>query len=94
MLIIYIFSYLSLLCCRYLGGLRLLQATCTRFYDYCSQRGFVHSLIEKKKIHVCILESQLLSVAKYSSIKRQDSDCLIIICDGGCTVFYTGHMYC
>lgn len=25
--------------CRYLGGLRLLQATCKKFYQFCSNQG-------------------------------------------------------
>lgn len=26
--------------CRYLGGLRLLQATCKKFYQFCSKQGW------------------------------------------------------
>ena len=28
--------------CRYLGGLRLLQATCKKFYHYCVDHGYVN----------------------------------------------------
>ena len=33
-------SYSNDFLSRYLGGLRLLQATCKRFYQYCSEHGY------------------------------------------------------
>ena len=34
-----IIIFYSCYACRYLGGLRLLQATCKKFYQYCAEHG-------------------------------------------------------
>ena len=41
----------------YLGGLRLLQATCKKFYQYCSQKGLVYC-----KFKVLLITTVLLNV--------------------------------
>lgn len=41
-------TFLSVVRCRYLGGLRLLQATCKKFYQFCSKQGWDEQLRQEE----------------------------------------------
>lgn len=81
--------FLLVVRCRYLGGLRLLQATCKKFYQFCSKQGWDQQLRQEESN---IYLSSMLSFYKFTA--RKTNMCLSAVvlptCDGQ-IVFWQKH---
>lgn len=88
------FSYTCTIYCflSYLGGLRLLQATCKKFYQYCAQHGSVmththtHTICISCSLHRIALGRRNFSLQYDTNIPRQ------VVCQS--YYVYTCCMWC